>query len=186
MKTYSNVYEGFHGKNVTKFCHLLNASKNRTLYQKISQAVYDNTLGFLFRILKFLIEHIDTFKPSGFDETSLRNERISLEKHCELSTAIGTVDISPSGRIRFWSEFVSDSYTQNMRVAALMLTIPIGSCSVERCFSYSTRIGGDDKRKSLTIKHLQQLMRISQQSPELPAISDITWSFALCETGSWR
>ena len=56
---------------------------------------------------------------------------------------------------------------------------------MERCFSYSTRIGGDDKRKSLTIEHLQQLMRISQQSPELPAISDITWPFALGETGSW-
>ncbi|KAI6648339.1 hypothetical protein LOD99_12148 [Oopsacas minuta] len=49
-----------------------------------------------------------------------------------------------------------------------------------------TRIGGDDKRNSLTIGHLQQLMRISQQGPELPAISNITWPFALCETGSWN
>ena len=56
---------------------------------------------------------------------------------------------------------------------------------MERCFSYSTRIGGDDKIKSLTIEHLQQLMRISQQSPELSAISDITWYFALGEIGSW-
>ena len=76
-------------------------------------------------------------------------------------------------------------YPEHARIAAMMLTMPIGSCSVERCFSYNKRIGGDDKRKSLTPAHLQQLARIGQQGPELPAISDITWPFIICETGSW-
>ena len=96
--------------------------------------------------------------------------------------------ITPNDTANFWIEFVSDSYTMQMysehaQIAALMLTMPIGSCSVERCFSYSTRIGGDDKRKSLA--HVQQLVRISQQGPEQAAISDITWPFIICETGIW-
>ena len=126
----------------------------------------------------------------GFDETKLLNESVSLERHCELSTAISDVDCTPKGTANFWIQFVSDSYTRQMysehaQIAALMLTMPIGSCSVERCFSYSTRIGGDDKRKSLTPAHVQQLVRISQQGPEQPAISDITWPFIICETGIW-
>ena len=76
-------------------------------------------------------------------------------------------------------------YSEHAQIAALMLTMPIGSCSVERCFSYCTRIGGDDKRKSLTPAHVQQLVRISQQAPELPEITDITWPFIICETGRW-
>ena len=74
-------------------------------------------------------------------------------------------------------------YPEHAGIAALMLTIPMGTCSVERCFSYITRIGGDYKRKSLTSCHLQQLVRISQQGPELPAISDIIWPSIICETG---
>ena len=124
----------------------------------------------------------------GFNETKLMEESTSLERHCELATAISNVDNTTNGIVNFWVEFFSDSYTRQVypehaRIAALMLTMPIGTCSVERCFSYSTRIGGDYKRKSLTPCHLQQLVRISQQGPELPAISDITWPFIICETG---
>ena len=77
-------------------------------------------------------------------------------------------------------------YHEHARIAALMLTMPIGSCSVETSFSYNTRIGGDDKRNSLTSDHLlQQLVRISQQGPELLEIIEITWPYIICESESW-
>ena len=65
----------------------------------------------------------------GFDETKLITESISLERHCELSTAINDVDNTPSGVINFGIEFVSDSYTRQMypehaRIAAMVLTMP--------------------------------------------------------------
>ena len=104
-----------------------------------------------------------------FEETKLTNEFLSLERHCELSAAISDVKNTPSSINNFWIESVSDPYTTQMyhehaRISALMLTMPIRSCSVERCFSYYTRIGGNYKRKSLSSDHLQQLVRISQQA----------------------
>ena len=59
----------------------------------------------------------------GFDETKLLNESVSLERHCELSTAISDVDCTPNGTVNFWVEFVSDSIlgkcTLNMRKSLL-------------------------------------------------------------------
>ena len=86
--------------------------------------------------------------------------------------------------LQFWQNLCADPYTKQMypehsNFAALMLTMPIGSCSVERCFSYTTSIGVDDKRQSLTEKHIQQLMRISQQAPPFPSSSCLTWPFTV-------
>ena len=55
----------------------------------------------------------------------------------------------------------------------------LGLCSVECCFSYTTKIGGDDKRQSLTEKHIQQLVRISQQAPPFPSSGFLTWPFTV-------
>ena len=59
-----------------------------------------------------------------------------------------------------------------------MLILPLGSCAVERCFSYSTRICSDS-RSALTLSHVADLVRISQQGPEFPKISEIQWPFNL-------
>ena len=64
-----------------------------------------------------------------------------------------------------------------------MLTMPLESCSVERCFSLQCQNWRPRQTQSLTPAHVQQLVRIIQQGPELQAISDITWPFIICETG---
>ena len=75
--------------------------------------------------------------------------------------------------------YTKQMYPEHSKFATLMLTMPIGSYSVERCFSYTTRIGGDDKRQSLTEKHIQQLVRISQQAPPFPSSGCLTWPFTV-------
>eukprot|EP00800_Vazella_pourtalesii_P017634 TRINITY_DN5452_c0_g1_i3.p1 TRINITY_DN5452_c0_g1~~TRINITY_DN5452_c0_g1_i3.p1 ORF type:complete len:122 (+),score=5.48 TRINITY_DN5452_c0_g1_i3:83-448(+) len=77
--------------------------------------------------------------------------------------------------------YTKQMYPEHSKFATLMLTMPIGSYSVERCFSYTTRIGGDDKRQSLTEKHIQQLDRISQQVPPFPSSGYLTWPLTVSE-----
>ena len=93
--------------------------------------------------------------------------------------------IDTSSPRKFWQSFLKDEYTGEMfiehsSVSALMLVLPLGSCSVERCFSYSSRICSDS-RSALTLYHVADLVRISQQGPEFPKISDINWPFNLQE-----
>ena len=65
-------------------------------------------------------------------------------------------------------------FPEHSCVSTLMLI----RCAVERCFSYSTRICSDS-RSALTLSHVGDLVRISQQGPEFPKILDIQWPFSL-------
>ena len=69
-------------------------------------------------------------------------------------------------------------FIEHSSISVLMLVL--GSCSVERCFSYSSRICSDS-RSALTLYHVADLVRISQQGPEFPKISEINWPFDLQE-----
>ena len=46
---------------------------------------------------KWSVNKARVSSPFGFDETKLLNESVSLERHCELSTAISDVDSTPNG-----------------------------------------------------------------------------------------
>ena len=49
-----------------------------------------------------------------------------------------------------FSHLVSVMFPEHSCVSTLMLILPLGSCAVERCFSYSTRIYSDS-RSALTL-----------------------------------
>ena len=128
-------------------------------------------------------QRVSTATAFNLDCEQLGIELMTLRKHFQL---IGT---SSGKKVderlpQFWQNFCAHSYTRQMypehaKFAAIMLTMPIGSCSVERCFSYTTRIGGDEKRQSLTEKYIQQLVRISQQAPPFPSSGSLTWPFTV-------
>ena len=123
---------------------------------------------------------INQLQLQAFDTRALADEARHISKHISLSPQIDT-----SSPRKFWQSFLKDEYTREMfiehsSVSALMLVLPLGSCSVERCFSYSSRICSDS-RSALTLYHVADLVRISQQGPEFPKISDINWPFNLQE-----
>ena len=109
----------------------------------------------------------------GFDGGRLSDEGKNVKRHCEHSTTLSYREVGKN----FWMRFLSDSYTRAMfpehrLLAAMHLTMPLGSCSVERCFSYTTRIACDS-RAALTGVHISALVRISQNGPTCPALAEI-------------
>lgn len=115
-----------------------------------------------------------------FDTHALVDEGRHISKHISLSPQIDTT--SPS---KLWQSFLKDGYTRQMFpehsfVSTLMLILPIGSCTVERCFSYSSRICSDS-RAALSLNHVSDLVRISQQGPNFPKLSEIPWPFSIQE-----
>ena len=115
-----------------------------------------------------------------FDTRALADEARHISKHINLSPQIDITSAS-----KFWQSFLKDDYTRNMFpehsfVSTLMLILPLGSCAVERCFSYSNRICSDS-RSTLTLSHVSDLVRLSQQGPDFPKLSDIPWPFRLSD-----
>ena len=113
----------------------------------------------------------------GFDRGRLCDEGKNVKRHCENYKALSDRKMGKN----FWMRFLSDSYTRAMypehcSLAAMLLTMPLGSCSVERCFSYTTRIACDS-RSALTGDHISSLVRISQKGPTFPTIAEIKIPF---------
>ena len=124
------------------------------------------------------INMIKYLKLQGIDSRILEDEARNISRHITLSPQIDT-----TSSFKFWQSFLRDEYTRKMfpehsHVSTLMLVLPLGSCAVERCFSYSTRICSDS-RSALTLSHVGDLVRISQQGPEFPKVSEIQWPFIL-------
>ena len=118
------------------------------------------------------INKIKYLKLLGINLQILADEVRVISKHIKLSPQIDT-----SNPFKFWQSFLKDQYTRITYpkyscVSTLMLGLSLGSCVVERCFSYSTRICSDS-RSALTLSHLADLVRISQQGPEFPQILEI-------------
>ena len=115
-----------------------------------------------------------------FDTRALVDEARHISKHISLSPQI---DVSNPSKL--WQSFLKDEYTREMFpehsfISTLMLILPLGSCAVERCFSYSSRICSDS-RSTLTLLHVSDLFRISQQGPDFPKLSEILWPFSIQE-----
>ena len=96
----------------------------------------------------------------------------SLMKHAIFQSTMFSPQIDISNPTKLWQSFIKDEYTREMfpehsLISTLVLILPLGSCTVERCFSYSSRICSDS-RSTLTLLHISDLVRISQQGPDFP------------------
>ena len=99
----------------------------------------------------------------------LVDESRNIKRHCENTKSLSNCLSQTDCGKQFWISFISDPYTRAMYpehslFAGMLLTMPLGSCAVERCFSYSNRIANDN-RASLTGYHISALVCISQKGP---------------------
>ena len=114
----------------------------------------------------------------GFDKQILTNEASNISRHITLTPQIDTSTPFHIGRSFLKDEYTRVMFSEHSCLSTLILIRTLGSCAVERCFSYSTKICLDS-RSALTISHVADLVRIYQQGPEFPKISEIQFPFNL-------
>ena len=114
----------------------------------------------------------------GFDKSALGAEIYTLSKYIETEELIKGCYTQED----VYKKFLSNAtlriiYPEHAMVATFFLCRPLGTASVERSFSSTTKIVSDD-RCSLTPAHIAMLTRISIQGVVLPGVQDNRKSYS--------
>ena len=114
----------------------------------------------------------------GFDKSALGAEIYTLSKYIETEELLKGCDTQED----VYKKFLSNAtlriiYPEHAMVATFFLCRPLGTASVERSFSSTTKIVSDD-RCSLTPAHIAMLTRISIQGVVLPGVQDNRKSYS--------
>ena len=106
----------------------------------------------------------------GFDKCALEDEIYTLSKFIESEKLFEGCDTKEDAYNRFLSDATLRAvYTEHTMVAIFFLCRPMGTASVERSFSATTKIVSDD-RCSWTPAHIAMLTRISVKGLALPGV----------------